>query len=176
VDPRRNSAGCRWLYHNQLGRAVVRIVFLGWVAVLIVIGCSGSGNSGSAAPAGSGGLASLAVVGEPTFPERIRVGAQSTLEITLRNDGTAPATGIKMQFPAGYFDGFILRASSPAVVKDSTSRGARFLTYPDLAPGQEQLYKLSVAAKTAGEYPATITISDAKSIVSQLTLKSTVVP
>jgi hypothetical protein len=153
----------------------VKIGLLVWAVALMMIACSrpSGADSGGGSP-NSGGQASVAIVGEPTYPARIQVGAQSDLNITLRNDGAGAAKGITIQIGSDYFDGFILRASSPGVVKDSTARGTRSLAYPELAPGQEQLYKLSVIAKKAGEYPATITIMDANKVVSQLTLTSTI--
>jgi hypothetical protein len=151
----------------------------GWLLalLLLLVACgSPSTNRSTAASAPPSGSPALVVVGQPTFPAQTRVNRESALKVTLRNEGNAVAKGVTIQFKEGYFDGFILQKSEPAYVKDSGPKGTRFLSYPDLGPGEEQDYVLDLVAKTAGEYPTTLTISDGKSTVKQFSLKSVVLP
>jgi hypothetical protein len=103
---------------------------------------------------------SLTVTEGPTFSSRLYVGSNGQIALTVQNDGIVSTKEVWLQFDEKLFDGLILLDTTPAFEKDQSNFGDRFLHYPGLAPGEAQHYQIRMVAKTAGEYPFKISVSD----------------
>lgn len=101
----------------------------------------------------------LDVTDGPRYPTRIRVGATDQITLTVHNAGPGDAREVWLLFQDELFTGVLMLESTPKVVKDERTGGARFLKFGPLASGASQNYKISVTGKTAGEYRFDLTIS-----------------